>query len=138
MAPFIDIRKLRRDMQHADTRPLELFFCVWKIVWGLWLLTTHTFAVNPHLYRYVAQVPEPVYGATWLALGVLQLRALSYNILRWRLRISIVGAWLWITYGGLIWWADHRSAALALYTVMACFKLMTVYWLSPGREEGQR
>jgi hypothetical protein len=133
----IDWAVMRDAMRHGDPRPLEWYFASFKIVWGLWLLMPmHTFSVSPHLYRYVALMPEWVYGLVWVVLGLLQFRAylIQDQMARWRL--ALVGAFVWITYGTLLWWGDHRSPALVLFGVMALFKLITAYWLSPRHSGG--
>jgi len=125
------------EIKQGDPRPLEWFFASFKISWGGWmLLPLHTFEVSPNLNRYVAILPEWVYGAIWVILGGLQFRAYfqQNNTARWRL--SLIGAFVWICYGTLLWWGDHRSPALAVFGVMAVFKLLTAYWLSPRHAGG--
>ena len=114
----------------GDPTAAEWIVATLGIVWGSWLiLPTEAFATAPHLYRFVSQVPEWVWGAAFLSLGALQWRAWYCLWQKTRFYCGLAGATLWCRFGWLTWQGDHRSMALAFLGVLASAQLLSAIWL---------
>lgn len=114
----------------GDPTVAEWICATLGIVWGAWLLSpTSVFATAPHLYRFVAQMPEWVWGGAFLTLGAVQWRAWYGLWQRTRFFCGLIGGTLWERYGYLIWEGDHRLPALAFLGVLAGAQLLSAIWL---------
>jgi hypothetical protein len=112
--------------------PLEWLFSALKTCWGFWLLLPmHMFDTAPHLYRFVALVPESIWGAAWMLTGIAQGLSWYFDYKPGRYAFSLIGTGLWLLYGFLMWLADHRTGTLVFVGVLAAFQALAAMWLSP-------
>jgi hypothetical protein len=110
-----------------------------KIGMGAWYVSSPgVFDVSPHLYDYARQVlSEPHWGLVMLALGVTKLVVWYYSLRTARFVSAITGAFFWGFYGFLLWYGDHRSPALVVWSILAVFEVLAGVWLHPRKDAGE-
>ncbi len=117
--------------------PLEWLYAALWCGMGLWLLLpTHMFSVAPHVYRFVALVPQWVWGLAFLSLGLLQGRA--WHLCLWRARhvLAMVGTMTFWIWGLLLFVGDMRAWTLLFYGILGVFQGLAAVWLyaRPGAQ----
>jgi hypothetical protein len=92
--------RLHAILWQYDPAPLEVFLGGFTSLWGLWVLlpwAPATFAVGPAFRGLVSTgIPEEVWGAVALGLGVLRLWAVAGDVRRVRARLSLGAFVFWL------------------------------------------
>lgn len=107
---------------HSDTHGMELFLCVLKLSWGIFLLLPFSsLGTGLHVFGYVT--PEPAVGAWFAFLGALQLVGLVTISLPVRTVATILGLPTWAILAASIAVSSPRSVLWVLMAVLAVSNL---------------
>lgn len=75
---------------------LETYLAAQAIVWGLWLLSPwESFDVAPDVYSLLGRIPESLWGAIFLAHGLVHLFVLWTKRPVWCRRAALAASGLW-------------------------------------------
>lgn len=101
----------------------EYLLPVYFILFAVKFLTVDVFANVPG-YHYAAFLPEDIWAAVFITLGVLQFAATYSLQYRFRLAMLFISASFWLLWAGLIIAAASKGFGDIIWSLIA----VTIFW----------